>query len=72
MHLSERERSICRLVALGKADKEIADELQISNDLVRYYLKSLFRKTGARSRTTLAVWFLLLSRPSVDQRLLDG
>ena len=59
MHLSKREASICCLLALGKADKEIAAEIDRSTDTVRYYLRRLFARTGARSRARLAALFAL-------------
>ena len=51
--LSERERQIVRLVALGGTAAEIADELQISHHTVRTHLRNSMRRTGARSRAHL-------------------
>ena len=51
--LSEREREIVRLVALGGTGREIADELQISHHTVRTHLRNSMRRVGARSRAHL-------------------
>ncbi len=54
-NLSPRQRQIALLVASGAANKEIARELQISIKTVKNTLTNVFEKTGARSRTELAV-----------------
>jgi PAS domain S-box-containing protein len=51
--LSEREREIVRLVALGGTGPEIADELLISHNTVRTHLRNSMKKVGARSRAHL-------------------
>ena len=53
--LSERERQISFLVARGYKNKDIASELNISENTVKRYLQSIFSKTGARDRLELAV-----------------
>jgi PAS domain S-box-containing protein len=56
--LSEREREIVRLVALGDTGPEIADELQISHNTVRTHLRNSMMRTGARSRAHLVAMAL--------------
>jgi PAS domain S-box-containing protein len=51
--LSEREREIVRLVALGSTGPEIADELLIAHDTVRTHVRNAMIKVGARSRAQL-------------------
>lgn len=51
--LSNREREIVMLVALGGTAAEIADELQISHHTVRTHLRNSMTKVGARSRAHL-------------------
>jgi PAS domain S-box-containing protein len=51
--LSDRQREIVRLVALGNTGPEIADELQISHNTVRTHLGNSMKKVGARSRAQL-------------------
>lgn len=53
--LTPREREITTLLATGASNKEIARELAISIKTVKNTLTKVFDKTGARSRTELAV-----------------
>jgi DNA-binding NarL/FixJ family response regulator len=53
--LSERERQIALLVARGMKNKDIANELAISENTVKRHLQSIFSKTGTRDRLELAV-----------------
>jgi two-component system NarL family response regulator len=56
--LSNREVDVLRLVAKGKANKEIAAELALSSDTVKTHLAHLMRKLGAADRAhavTLAI-----------------
>jgi len=53
--LSERERQIAALVARGLKNKDIAQELNISENTVKRHLQSIFNKTGSRDRLELAV-----------------
>ncbi len=49
--LSEREVSILRLVSIGKANKQVAAELGLSEETVKGHLKSVFLKLGVADRT---------------------
>jgi PAS domain S-box-containing protein len=51
--LSEREREVVRLVAQGRTDPEIADELHIAHNTARTHVSNAMTKTGARSRAHL-------------------
>ena len=56
--LNDRERIVLGLVAAGKANKQIARELSISEDTVKMNLKNIFSKLGVDDRThavTLAI-----------------
>jgi DNA-binding NarL/FixJ family response regulator len=53
--LSERERQIAAAVARGLKNKDISQELQISENTVKRHLQSIFNKTGTRDRLELAV-----------------
>lgn len=57
--LSERERDVLVLVAKGRANKEIADELNISIHTVMSHRKNIAHKTGIRSVAGLTVYALL-------------
>jgi DNA-binding CsgD family transcriptional regulator len=52
--LSERERTVARLVCNGLTDKQIAQQLAISPATVRTYLQRLFEKLGVNRRSALA------------------
>jgi DNA-binding NarL/FixJ family response regulator len=60
--LSERERQIAYSVSRGLKNKDIGQELNISENTVKRHLQSIFTKTGARDRLELAV--LALSEAS--------
>jgi DNA-binding NarL/FixJ family response regulator len=51
VQLTPREMSTLRLLADGKANKEIANELDISERTVKTHLAHLFEKLGVTSRT---------------------
>jgi PAS domain S-box-containing protein len=51
--LSERERQVVNLVALGHTSREIADELHIAHNTVRTHVRNAQDKVGARSRAQL-------------------
>ncbi len=53
--LSERELQILRLVAAGKANKEIAVELNLADDTIKAHLRRIFAKLGANDRTQAAI-----------------
>ena len=52
--ITAREADVLRLVADGLPNKEIAARLNLSPRTVEKHVESLLRKTGARSRTSLA------------------
>ena len=51
--LSAREKEICHQVLVGRSTSEIAAALFISANTVQDHLKSIFAKTGIRSRREL-------------------
>ncbi|MEV6371369.1 response regulator transcription factor [Micromonospora musae] len=53
--LSEREVQVIRYVARGYSNQQIADELFLSLETVRTYLRRSFAKLDVRDRTQLAV-----------------
>ena len=49
--LSEREMEVLHLLAQGKANKEIASALVISERTVKFHVSAILRKLGAANRT---------------------
>lgn len=60
--LTRREREITSLLVTGASNKEIARELAISIKTVKNTLTKVFDKTGARSRTELAIHLVRSNR----------
>jgi len=54
--LSLREIEVLRLIATGKSNPQIADELVISLNTVRRHVSNILAKTGAANRTEAAVY----------------
>jgi two-component system response regulator DesR len=48
--LSEREREVLSLIAVGRTNREIAEELYLSPHTVKEHTSALYRKLGARNR----------------------
>jgi two-component system, NarL family, nitrate/nitrite response regulator NarL len=51
--LTERERQVLSFVFEGLSNKQIADQLQVSETAVKASLQQLFTKTGVRKRSQL-------------------
>jgi predicted ATPase/DNA-binding CsgD family transcriptional regulator len=54
--LTAREHQIAALVATGRSNKAIAEELSISPPTVARHVANILAKLGFRSRTQIAVW----------------
>jgi len=58
-HLSDREREVVQMVAMGATSPEIAKSLHISPHTVRKHVNSAMNKVGARSRAQLVAKVLV-------------
>jgi DNA-binding NarL/FixJ family response regulator len=54
--LTERETEVLRLVAEGKANKEIARRLQLSEGTIKTHVSIILAKLGLQSRTQAALY----------------
>jgi DNA-binding CsgD family transcriptional regulator len=52
--LTPQEGAVARMVASGKRNKEVADEMFVSVKTVQYHLTRIYAKLGIRSRSELA------------------
>jgi DNA-binding NarL/FixJ family response regulator len=53
--LSERELEVLRLISAGLSNREIGDELGLSEGTVKNYVTSMLQKIGVRDRTQAAL-----------------
>ena len=68
--ISPRESDILQLVVMGYGNQEIADELFLSINSVKTYIRSAYRKINATSRGQAIVWAIqngFLTAPSVPR-----
>jgi LuxR family maltose regulon positive regulatory protein len=56
--LSERERQVLDLIALGRSNKVIARELGLSPHTVKRHVARILERTGQASRSAAAHWYL--------------
>lgn len=56
--LTEREMEVLRLIAQGKSNQEIADELFIGVKTVKFHVTNLLAKLGLEDRTQAAIYAL--------------
>ena len=54
--LTTREREIARLIAAGRSNQEIADQLFLSRRTVQTHVANMLRKLELPSRSALAAW----------------
>ena len=64
--LTSREHEVLRLVGAGRANKEIAAELQISERTARTHVSNILGKLGLSSRTQAALWAVREGLVDVD------
>lgn len=55
--LSDREQDILTLVAQGMNNREIADQLYLSEGTIRNYISAMLEKLDLRDRTQLAIFY---------------
>ena len=70
--LTEREVEVLRMVAQGKSNRQIADELVISLGTVRAHLSNILGKLHLASRTQATLYALREGLASLDDAALDN
>lgn len=65
--LTERELEVLRMVAQGKSNKQIADELSISLGTVRAHMSNILSKLHLASRTQATLYALREGLASLDE-----
>ena len=65
--LTERETEVLRLLARGKANKEIARELNVSENTVKSHVHNVLAKLGVLSRTQAALHAARIGLVSSEQ-----
>jgi NarL family two-component system response regulator LiaR len=65
--LTERESEVLKLVARGKANKQIASDLFVEEKTVKAHVASILRKLGVQSRTQAALHAVRTGLVSVEE-----
>jgi DNA-binding NarL/FixJ family response regulator len=67
--MTARELEVLRVVGAGKANKEIAAELGISERTARTHVSNILSKLGLHSRTQAALWAVREGLVDADRRV---
>jgi NarL family two-component system response regulator LiaR len=70
--LTEREVEVLRLVAKGKSNRQIADDLVITEGTVRVHVSSILSKLHLASRTQATLYALREGLASLDDADMDS
>jgi DNA-binding CsgD family transcriptional regulator len=64
--LTGREHQIVALIAQGHSNREISEQLYLSINSVKTYIRSAYRKIGVTRRTQAVIWFIEDERRRAD------
>lgn len=56
--LSNREAEVAELVTRGLSNKEVANQLFVTEKTVKFHLTNIYKKMNVKSRAQLIVWCL--------------
>jgi DNA-binding NarL/FixJ family response regulator len=65
--LTERETEVLKLLARGKANKQIARELFVGEKTVKAHVSRILTKLGVQSRTQAALYAVRIGLVSIDE-----
>jgi len=54
--LTDRESEVLALITQGMSNAEVADLTYLSPNTIKTYIRSIYRKIGASSRTQAVLW----------------
>lgn len=54
--LSQREAEVAELVSKGLSNKEVANQLFVTEKTVKFHLTNIYKKMSVKSRAQLIVW----------------
>jgi len=66
--LTTREAEVLTLIAQGRTNREIAEELYLSPNSIKTYVRTAYRKIGATSRSQAVGWAIRNGFPVEGQR----
>jgi DNA-binding NarL/FixJ family response regulator len=72
--LTHRELTVISLIGAGLSNKQIAAQMYISDNTIKTYVRTAYRKLDVRSRIHAALWAMehgLVARP-VREKVTDG
>lgn len=56
--LTNRESEVCELVSKGLSDREVANQLFVTEKTVKFHFRNIYAKLGLNSRAKLIVFCL--------------
>lgn len=65
--LTDRETEVLKLLARGKANKQVAGELYVSEKTVKAHVSAILMKLGVRSRTQAALYAVRTGLVNLDE-----
>jgi DNA-binding NarL/FixJ family response regulator len=66
--LTPREREVARLLAEGRSNREIAEQLVITEGTAEVHVKRILSKLGFHSRSQVARWMAEHASPALSDR----
>ena len=58
--ISDAEKSVLRLVSLGKSNREIASSMGVSQSMIKHHMGNILRKLRLKNRVEVAIYGLMI------------